>query len=136
MNRTELEALGQSLRPINPRFLRKESGDTTRVWYQGGEPYFDIFVDLHDGEIAWFQATLRGRFLCWRCNGAGWQTGMTNELLVENSAAYPASKLVALDDNLDREFVQCVQTLLAARADDPLLSRLADFCAQACWQAS
>ncbi len=136
MKRAELEALGQSLRRINPQLLRKDSSNTTRIWYQGGEPYFDLFVDLWGEEITWFQVTLRGHYLCWRCQGAGWQTGRTNEFQMENPAGYPASKLVDLDEQLDQEFVQWVQMLLATRTDDPLLNRLAAFCQQACWQAS
>ncbi|NJK99910.1 MAG: hypothetical protein HC838_08055 [Spirulinaceae cyanobacterium RM2_2_10] len=136
MKRAELEALGRSLRRINPSLLRKPADVSTRIWYQGGEPYFDVFVDLKAGEIDWFQVTLRGRFLCWRRDGTGWQTGTTNELQTEVQVLYPASKTVTLDDTLDGQFVHCVQSLLATRADDPLLGRLAAFCTQAYLQVS
>ncbi|HEY9706580.1 MAG TPA: hypothetical protein V6D48_00075, partial [Oculatellaceae cyanobacterium] len=51
MDQYEIATLGASLRQIDQRLLTpaKEEG-ATRVWYQGGEPYFDVFVELRQGK--------------------------------------------------------------------------------------
>ena len=44
LQENEIVALGASLRPISPGLLKPGRMEgSVRVWYQGGEPYFDVF---------------------------------------------------------------------------------------------
>ncbi|NET54074.1 MAG: hypothetical protein F6K09_37300, partial [Merismopedia sp. SIO2A8] len=102
----EIAALGASLRQIDQRLLNQtlEEG-ITRVWYQGGEPYFDVFVELLHGRIQWFQFTLRGKSISWSQQICSWQTGMTNELRPDDITFYPASKFIESDQRIPSLFV-------------------------------
>ncbi|MEA5417895.1 hypothetical protein VB712_01585 [Spirulina sp. CCNP1310] len=125
MEQAEITALGQSLRQIDQTLLNREGGSgVERIWYQGGEPYFDLFVELSDGHIEWFQMTLRGRSLSWYCQGDRWQTGTTNELRTDDVAFYPASKIIESDQRTDLPFFQLAEAILATRAGDPIFDRL------------
>ena len=119
MDQDEIAALGASLRQIDQRLLTpaKEEGNT-RVWYQGGEPYFDLFVELRQGKIVWFQFTLRGKSLSWNPNTSGWQTGITNELRTDDVAFYPASKLLESDKQPDWAFIKLAYSILQTRAGE------------------
>ncbi len=120
----EIVALGASLRPISPGLLKPgRTAGSVRVWYQGGEPYFDVFFEVYEGQVFWFQFTLRGRSLSWsrRCD---LQTGSTNELLVSDGAYYPASKTIQADSQNDQAFVNLVCSILESRAEEPLFRQM------------
>ncbi len=125
MDQGEIAALGASLRQIDQRLLTpaKEEG-AIRVWYQGGEPYFDVFVELRRGKIEWFQFTLRGKSLSWNSDISGWQTGMTNEMRSDDVAFYPASKLIESDKQPDWEFIELAQSILQTRAGDEIFDKM------------
>jgi hypothetical protein len=125
MDQDEIAALGSSLRQIDQRLLTpaKEEG-ATRVWYQGGEPYFDVFVELRQGQIQWFQLTLRGKSLSWNPGISGWQTGMTNEMRSDDVTFYPASKLIESDKQPDWEFIELARAILQTRAGDESFDRI------------
>ena len=125
MAQDEIATLGASLRQIDQRLLTpaKEEG-TTRIWYQGGEPYFDVFVELRQGKIEWFQFTLRGKSLSWNPKIWGWQTGMTNELRTDDLAFYPASKLIESDKQADWAFIELAYSILQTRAGEPIFDKM------------
>ena len=119
MDQDEIKTLGASLRQIDQRLLTPtKEDDIIRVWYQGGEPYFDVFVELRKGEIEWFQFTLRGKSISWNPQVCGWQTGMTNELRTDDSAFYPASKLIQGDKQPDADFVELARSILQIRTGE------------------
>ena len=120
MNHKEIATLGASLRQIDRKLLTPTTQkDNTRVWYQGGEPYFDLFVELRQGKIEWFQLTLRGKSLSWNPQLYSWQTGTTNELHTDDLTFYPASKLIESNGQLDWEFIELVRSILQTRAGEP-----------------
>jgi hypothetical protein len=125
MDQDEIAALGASLRQIDQRLLTpaKEEG-STRVWYQGGEPYFDVFVELRHGKIEWFQFTLRGQSLSWNPQISGWQTGTTNEFRTDDVAFYPASKLIESDNRQDFAFIELVRSILQTRAGEEIFDKI------------
>jgi hypothetical protein len=119
MDQDEIAALGASLRQIDQRLLTPTKEENTiRVWYQGGEPYFDVFVELREGEIEWFQFTLRGKSISWNPQVSGWQTGMTNELRTDDSAFYAGSKLIEGDKQADSDFIKLARSILQTRAGE------------------
>lgn len=118
MEQDEIMALGASLRQINQKLMTSAKQEGIRIWYQGGEPYFDVFVELRQGKIEWMQFTLRGRSVSWNRQVGGWQTGRTNELRTDDIAFYPASKLIESDRQPDPEFVDLVRSILQARAGE------------------
>lgn len=123
MDRDEIAGLGASLRRINQKLLTSAKGDgVKRVWYQGGEPYFDLFIDLREDDIEWFQLTLRGKSLSW--NQAGWQTGITNEGIVNDITFYPASKLIKTDNRPDFAFIELAYSILQTRAGDAIVDKI------------
>lgn len=125
MEQNEIAALGASLRHIDQRLLTPtKQKDTTRVWYQGGEPYFDMFVELRQGKIEWFQFTLRGKSLSWNPDSFGWKTGRTNEMRTDDVAFYPASKLIESDQQLDVQFIQIVRSILQTRVGEEIFDQL------------
>lgn len=121
----EIAALGASLRQIDQRLLNsaREEG-LIRVWYQGGEPYFDLFVELLHGKIQWFQFTLRGKSISWSQQICNWQTGMTNELRSDDITFYPASKFIESDQRIDLEFVELAQKILQTRAGEEIFDKM------------
>jgi hypothetical protein len=125
MDQDEITALGASLRPIDERLLTPaQEGGTRRVWYQGGEPYFDVFVELRQGKIEWFQFTLRGKSLSWRPRASGWQTGRTNEMRTDDLTFYPASKLIESDQQPDAELIELARSILQTRAGDEFFDQV------------
>jgi hypothetical protein len=125
IDKDEILALGTSLRLIDQKLLNatKEEG-TRRVWYQGGEPYFDVFVELRGEDIEWFQLTLRGRSISWNRQKSGWQTGITNEMRIDDVTFYPASKLIQTDDRTDSSFLQLAQAILQTRAGEDIFDKM------------
>ncbi|MGF1458168.1 MAG: hypothetical protein ACFBSG_04005 [Leptolyngbyaceae cyanobacterium] len=95
-----------------------------RLWYQGDETYFDINIEMLDGELSWFQLTLRGKVLSWKSTGT-LQTGETEELDVPPPVGYyAASKAIRDGAAVDWAFVESIETMLAQRQDDPILTKL------------
>lgn len=125
MEQDEIAALGTSLRLIDQRLLTPtKEEDTIRIWYQGGEPYFDVFVELRQGKIEWFQFTLRGQVISWNSQNSSWQTGMTNEKRTDDLTFYPASKLIESDKNPDAQFLQLVRSILQTRAGEEIFDQV------------
>jgi len=125
MDQEEMAALGASLRQIDQKLLTpaQEEG-TTRIWYQGGEPYFDLFVERRESEIKWFQLTLRGRSISWNRQASGWQTGITNELQADDITFYPASKLIESDRQPDSAFIELTHAILRTRAGEEIFDQI------------
>ncbi|MFM2063670.1 MAG: hypothetical protein RLZZ507_3341 [Cyanobacteriota bacterium] len=121
----EIASLGASLRAIEPKILKpSEKADTARIWFQGGEPYFDIFLELKNDEIIWFQFTLRGKSLCWERKNAGFQTGITNELMIDDVSFYAASKIIDNDNISDLQFINLVKSILETRVDEDIFAEV------------
>ncbi|TAF07803.1 MAG: hypothetical protein EAZ77_08490 [Nostocales cyanobacterium] len=123
--KNEIALLGASLRAIEPKLLKPcQEEDTVRIWFQGGEPYFDIFLELKNDEIIWFQFTLRGKSLSWHSNNTKFQTGITNELRIDDVSFYAASKIIYNDDISDLEFINLVKSILQTRVDEEIFAKL------------
>ncbi|NJN22657.1 MAG: hypothetical protein HC812_17640 [Leptolyngbya sp. RL_3_1] len=96
-----------------------------RVWFQGGEPYFDIIIETDDDTITWFQITLRGRVLSWHRDHNQVQTGETDEMDTPPIVAYySASKTIRDGAAVDWYLVKTLQAIVAVREDAPLLHQL------------
>jgi len=125
MDRNEIEALGASLRRINQKLLRPdETSQRTRIWYQGGEPYFDLFVEEDAGKVVWFQLTLRGRSISCNQQTSHIKTGSTNELRVDDTSFYPASKTIETDRNPDAIFIETIREMFRTRAGEDVFDQL------------
>lgn len=122
MDRDEIAALGASLRPIDQKFLKKKI-NIQRVWYQGEESYFDVFFEIKNHQIIWFQFTLRGKILFWDGENSAFQTGETNEFSLSDMNYYSASKLICPDSQPDFDFIQLVQSILQTRAGEEIFDR-------------
>lgn len=119
MNQDEIAALGASLRPIDQKFLKKKM-NIQRVWYQGEESYFDVFFEIQNHQIIWFQFTLRGKVLFWDGESFAFQTGKTNEFALSDGIYYSASKLICPDSQPDVDFIQLVQSILQTRTGEEI----------------
>ncbi len=124
MDQDEIKRLGASLRQIDPGILSPAKEGITKVWYQGGEPYFDVVVELRHGEIEWFQFTLRGKSISWRPRFSGLQTGKTNELDTNDLTFHPATKLVEQNNQQDYQFIELAHAILKTRANEPLFKQI------------
>jgi hypothetical protein len=89
-----------------------------------GEPYFDMFVELRQGNIEWFQFTLRGKSLSWNPRTSGWQTGRTNEMRTDDLTFYPASKLIQSDKQPDAQLITLARSILQTRAGEEIFDQL------------
>lgn len=123
MEQQEINQLGSSLRQINQTLMRSNDVGTTRLWYQGGEPYFDIFFELQDNHLSWFQFTLRGKSLSWSQKAKNIQTGTTNEPQVNDTTYYSGSKLIQTNHTVDQNFVQLVRAILQTRAGESIFDQ-------------
>lgn len=125
LTKTEITSLGKSLRAIAPKLLKQSSTiGVERIWFQGGEPYFDIFLELTNDEIIWFQFTLRGKSLSWSIDKPMLKTGITNELNIDDVSFYAASKTVENDHNSDQEFIQLVKSILQTRPEEEIFNKV------------
>lgn len=124
INSEQIIALALSLRSIDQKLLATAKAAVSRVWYQGGESYFDLFLELEGEEISWLQFTLRGRSISWHRHKDGWRTGSTNEGESPHLHFQPASKLVQLDSQLDREFIELVRAIVQVRQEEPIFAQL------------
>ncbi|MBK1986036.1 hypothetical protein A0J48_000460 [Sphaerospermopsis aphanizomenoides BCCUSP55] len=121
LDKNEIASLGASLRAIEPKLLKQSSQKgIERIWFQGGEPYFDIFFELNNQEITWFQFTLRGQSLSWCIEQPILKTGITNELNIDDVSFYAASKIVKNDRDRDQEFVNLVKSILQTRPEEAI----------------
>jgi hypothetical protein len=124
VEKNEIASLGASLRRIEQKILKhNKKGDISRVWFQGEEPYFDIFFEFQNDQIAWFQFTLRGRSLSWDSKIPGWQTGNTNELKMDDVSFYAASKTIENDTKIDVELINLVKLILETRAEETIFAQ-------------
>lgn len=124
MDQDEIKRLGASLRQIDPGILSPAKEGITKVWYQGGEPYFDVVVELRHDQIEWFQFTLRGKSISWRPRFSGLQTGSTNELEADDLTFHPASKLIEYNNQRDYKFIEVARAILQTRAHEPLFNQI------------
>ncbi len=124
LSRNEIELLGASLHKIEQKLLKKADQDgMQRIWYQGEEPYFDIFFELLDSEIVWFQFTLRAKSVSWDNKRRELQTGVTNELKVDDVSFYAATKTIEADEKADRDFLELVKAILQTRSEEEIFKK-------------
>lgn len=124
LSRNEIESLGASLHKIEQKLLKKPSQDgRERIWYQGEEPYFDVFFELQDSEIVWFQFTLRAKSVSWDSKRRELQTGVTNELKVDDVSFYAATKTIEADEKMDNLFIELVKSILQTRTDEEIFTK-------------
>lgn len=124
LSRNEIESLGASLHKIEQKLLKKPNQEgIQRIWYQGEEPYFDIFFELQDSEIVWFQFTLRAKSLSWDNKKRELQTGVTNELKMDDVSFYAATKTIEADDKADSNFVELVKAILQTRSGEEIFTK-------------
>lgn len=124
MDRDEIAVLGASLRQIDGGILSQTKEGITKIWFQGGEPYFDVVVELRDGKIDWFQFTLRGKSISWTPKFSSLQTGITNELQTNDLTFHPASKLIENNQQQDGAFIKLAHSILQTRAGEPLFDQM------------
>ncbi len=125
LDKNEIALLGASLRQIKPNLLKQgQKQGVTRIWFQGAEPYFDVFFELEDNEIVWFQFTLRGKSLSWDSKIPGWQTGNTNEFKIDDVSFYAASKTIENDMETDWQFVNLVKSIIQTRAKEEIFDKV------------
>jgi hypothetical protein len=122
MEQNEIVALGASLRQIE--LMKPIKQDYIRVWYQGGEPYFDVFVDFLGGKIDWFQFTWRGQVLLWKSQTSGWQTGRTNEWRSDDMTFYSGNKIIEIDKEPDLEFIELARLIIQTRAGEEIFDQI------------
>jgi hypothetical protein len=124
LDKNEIASLGMSLRQIEQKILKRtQEQGKYRIWFQGEEPYFDIFFELKNHEIVWFQFTLRGRSVSWDSKQGKLQTGITNELHMDDVSFYAASKTIENDSKLDVEFINLVKLILQTRAEEEIFAK-------------
>ncbi|MDJ0732968.1 MAG: hypothetical protein QNJ47_02610 [Nostocaceae cyanobacterium] len=130
LDNNEIVYLGTSLQKIEQKILKKsDSQGGTRIWFQGGEPYFDVVFELLNDEIVWFEFTLRGKSLSWNKKFQTLQTGNTNELQLNDVIFYAATKTIEQDREIDWEFVNLVKSILQTRTDEKIFAKaLKVFC--------
>jgi hypothetical protein len=121
IDRKEILTLGKSLREIQAHLLKQNSQEgVKRLWFQGEEPYFDVFFETQNNQITWFQFTLRGKTLSWDNFKPGWQTGVSNELKINDVSFYAASKLIENDTETDWEFISLVKSILEIQNNEEM----------------
>jgi hypothetical protein len=125
LDKNEVASLGASLREISSKILKSSGyrGGTKKVWFQGEEPYFDVFFELKNNQIAWFQFTLRGKSVSWDSKAPGLQTGTTDELKLNDVSFYAASKTIETDNEADLDFINLVKLILQTRADEDIFAK-------------
>ncbi|MBD2344772.1 hypothetical protein [Anabaena subtropica] len=124
LNKNEITLLGKSLRQIEQKLLKQSQDEgKTRLWFQGEEPYFDIFLEFYYDEISWFQFTLRGKSLSWDKKRPELQTGTTNELSINDASFYAASKTIDNDTQTDWEFIYLVKSIIQTKTEDPVFAK-------------
>lgn len=124
LHEDEIRTLGASLRKIESKLIKQNTSQgKSKIWYQGEEPYFDIFFECEHDEILWFQLTLRGKSLSWDRRRNQIQTGTTNELCLYDASFYAASKTIENDIQLDSDFINLVKSILQTRSDEIIFAK-------------
>lgn len=124
LDKQEIAFLGASLRGIEQKLLKQcHQEGIYRIWFQGEEPYFDVFFELKYDEILWFQFTLRGQSLSWDRRKSKLQTGTTNELKFDDVSFYAASKTIVNDFHPNLDFINLVKLILQTRAKEPIFAK-------------
>ncbi|MGH1394959.1 MAG: hypothetical protein ACRAVC_13155 [Trichormus sp.] len=124
LNPQEIASLGASLRKIEQKLLKqKHTEGKQKIWFQGEEPYFDVFFELEHDELIWFQLTLRGKSVSWDRQKQQLQTGMTNELSIYDASFYAASKTIENDIKTDNEFIDLVKSILGTRSEEAIFAK-------------
>ncbi len=125
LNKNDITSLGLSLRAIDQKILKQSHKlGTNRIWFQGGEPYFDVFFELVNDEIVWFQFTLRGKSLSWNRKKSEFQTANTNELNIDDVSFYAASKTMENHSQSDVEFINLVKSIFQIRREEPIFAKV------------
>ncbi|MBW4564211.1 MAG: hypothetical protein KME32_24330 [Mojavia pulchra JT2-VF2] len=121
LEQDEIASLGASLRGIEQKILKQSRQEgIARVWFQGEEPYFDVFFELKDDEILWFQFTLRGKTVSWDHQKSKLQTGTTNELNYDDVCFYAASKTIEHDIETNWDFINLAKLILQTRMEEAI----------------
>ncbi|MCX7593560.1 MAG: hypothetical protein N2235_07340 [Fischerella sp.] len=124
LEKKEIILLGASLRKIEQKLLKQDpEKGISRIWFQGEEPYFDVFFELQNDEIVWFQFTWRGKSLSWKSQKPEWQTGTTNEFKIDDVSFYAASKTIENDRETDWDFVNLVKSIILTRAEEDIFNK-------------
>lgn len=124
IDKNEIASLGASLREIEQKLLKQPQQEgISRIWFQGEEPYFDVFFELQNDEIFWFQFTLRGQSLSWNRKKGKLQTGTTNELNFNDVSFYAASKTIENDMQPNWEFINLVKSILQTRDKETIFAK-------------
>jgi hypothetical protein len=120
----EIASLGASLRPIEQKLLkRNRQAGYSKIWFQGEEPYFDVFFEFERDKMVWFQFTLRGKSVSWDIRIPELQTGNTNELCANDASFYAASKTIENHTQKDWEFIYVVKSILETRAEEEIFTK-------------
>jgi hypothetical protein len=131
IDQNEIITLGKSLREIQANLLKQNSQEGfKRLWFQGEEPYFDVFFETQNDQITWFQFTLRGKTLSWDNSKSGWQTGVSNELKINDVSFYAASKLIENDTEIDWEFINLVKSILEIQSHEQMFIKALELFAE------
>ncbi len=122
----EIKRLAQSLRRIRQPTRPNAPTGTTKVWYQGGEPYFDLTVEVQeDGAIATLLLTLKGYFLSWNHKSRKFSTGCTSQLEIPGVSYHPASTIMNQFNRTDSTVLDQLQALLLAiPPSDPTIQQM------------
>lgn len=105
----EVVKLASQLRFIESPSVTKDG--VVKSWYQGGEPYFDLFIDyIPPNNIQWIEFTIRGLYVEWNIVGNKIKTGVTNEY--ERGELQPASKLLTAHEKADKDLIELTILIL------------------------
>lgn len=111
----EIKRLAQSLRRIRQPTRPNSPTGTTKIWYQGGEPYFDLTVEVQeDGAIATLLLTLKGYFLAWNQKSCKFSTGCTSQPEIPGVSYYAASTVMNQFSQTNSVVSDQLQALLLA----------------------
>jgi hypothetical protein len=114
----EYRPLARSLRRIEDKYLKDPPAGREHEWFQGAEPYFEVYLE-RDGEgLAWFQITVRGHSVTYSREKGRVVTGYTRETEVDE-AMHPASKIIDEHERLNQDTLRVAIRILEARADLP-----------------
>jgi len=113
----QLGELASSLERISQKKLKH---DVVRHWFQGGEPYFDLFVNTLNNHLVWFQFTFRGNSICWSEQDPILRTGVTTDYATNDVSFYSATKTVRLDEEINPDFLDFTRAVFTLRkAESP-----------------
>jgi hypothetical protein len=118
LTQSHLKDLAQGIRLI-PSNKNSDAESDISLWYQGNEPYFDIFLSIKNNKLFWFQVTFRGRFIELKNNQL--TSGSTNEYMIDPDDHAPSSKMLSPEVELDIGLLKIIHSILEQRKEvDPL----------------